>query len=216
MATLITVLRSGGRYDEVWVERLAAGLRRAAPDFDRIVCLTDRPFDVAGVETVPLQHNWSGWWSKMEAFRPGLCTGTVVLCDLDTVFAGDASALAIPGLAAMEDYFHKGRVSSAVMRWQGSELAFLYKQFAATPERWMTPGSCGTVPNAVHGDQVVIDYFLRREARIPPFIQALHPLLLDFYDPPKTSYGPVIVFIGDAKPDTATGLAHHLWLSRTS
>lgn len=70
----------------------------------------------------------------MEAFRPGLCAGSALLCDLDTVFAGDASALAKPSLAAMEDYFYKGRVSSALMLWQGNVLVFLYKALATDPE----------------------------------------------------------------------------------
>jgi hypothetical protein len=213
MTTLLTVLKSGGRYDAVWVERLAAGARRFAPTFERIVCLTDLPLDCAGVETIPLRHGWPGWWSKMEAFRPDLGLGTMVLCDLDTIFAADATALAEPGFATMEDYFHKGRVSSAFVRWEGNGLAFLYERFAADPQRWMAPGSCGAVPNAVHGDQVVIDHLLRAAGHPPRFFQDLHPGLLDFYHPPKTSYGPLIVFIGDAKPDTATGLAHALWVS---
>lgn len=213
MATLLTVLKHGGRYDAVWVARLAAGARRFAPAFDRIVCLTDRAIVCPGVEIVPLRHDWPGWWSKMEAFRPGLATDTTVLCDLDTVFAGEASALAEPGFATMEDYFHKGRVSTAFVRWHADGLAFLYERFAADPERWMAPGSCGPVPNAVHGDQVVVDRFLRDAERKPHFLQALHPGLLDFYDPPKTAYGPLIVFIGAAKPDTATGPAHALWVS---
>lgn len=213
MATLLTVLRSGGRYDAVWVERLAAGARRFAPAFDRIVCLTDLALDCPGIEAIPLRHDWPGWWSKMEAFRPGLGLGTTVLCDLDTVFAADATALATPGFAAMEDYFHKGRVSSAFVRWDDDELAFLYERFRGDPEGWMTPGSCGGVPNAVHGDQVVIDHFLRAAGRRLRFLQALHPGLLDFYDPPKTAYGPLIVFIGAAKPDTATDPVHTLWRS---
>lgn len=211
MATLITVLKAGGRYDATWVARLAAGVRRFAPAFDRVLCLTDLPLDVPGVETVALRHGWTGWWSKMEAFRPGLCEGTALLCDLDTVFAGDAAALAEPGLAAMEDYFHRGRVSSALMRWQGSDLAFLYEAFAADPERWMRRGSCGPVPNAVHGDQVVIDHMLHRADLRPGFIQERHPGLLDFYDPTRTAYGPVIVFIGESKPDTAIPSVRALW-----
>lgn len=134
MATLVTVLKSGGRYDERWVERLVAGARRRAPAFTRFACLSDLPLDMAGVERVPLLHDWPSWWSKMEAFRPGLFTGTVVLLDLDTVFAGDACALASPGLAAMEDHFLKGRLSSAVVRWEGDELAFLYEAFSAEPD----------------------------------------------------------------------------------
>ncbi len=53
MATLITVLKGGGRYDATWVERLARGIRRHAPAFERILCLTDLPLAVEGVERVP-------------------------------------------------------------------------------------------------------------------------------------------------------------------
>ncbi|AWB22798.1 hypothetical protein DA075_19350 [Methylobacterium currus] len=212
MATLITVLKSGGRYDGSWVARLAAGVRRHAPAFERVLCLTDLPLAIDGVERVPLRHDWPAWWAKMEAFRPGLVDGTALLCDLDTVLTGPADILAEPGLAAMEDYFHKGRVSSALLRWHGDDLSSLYAAFAAEPERWMTPGSCGPVPNAVHGDQVVIDHLLGRQDRRPLFFQHLYPALLDFYDPRRDTHGPVVIFIGDAKPDTARGSVLETWL----
>lgn len=211
MATFATVLRSGGRYDGAWIERLAAGVRRHAPAFTRIVCLTDLDIAVPGVEVESLRHDWPAWWAKFEAFRPGLFTGTTVLCDLDTVFAGDASALATPGLAAIEDYFHRGRVSSALVRWSDDALAFAYEAFAAEPTRWMAPGSCGPVPNAVHGDQVVLDHLLRRADLAPAFLQEVHPGLLDFYDPANVRHGPVVVFIGDAKPDRACAAMQALW-----
>ncbi|WP_062202677.1 hypothetical protein [Aureimonas sp. AU12] len=214
MATLVTVLRSGGRYDGIWVERLVEGFRRHAPAFDRFVCLTDLALDLPGVECIALRHDWPAWWSKMEAFRPGLFTGTVLLCDLDTVIAGDASALAQPGLAAMEDHFHKHRLSSALLRWDGDELAFLYDAFAAEPERWMTPGACGQVPNAVHGDQVVIDHLLRKADRRPAFFQSASPGLLEFYDPARSHYDGVVIFIGDAKPDLAGEPIASLWAGR--
>lgn len=211
MATLMTVLKSGGRYDARWVARLAHGVRRFAPAFERMICLTDLPLALDGVETVPLRHGWPAWWSKFEAFRPDLARGTAVLCDLDTVLTGPADALAAPGLAALEDFFHKGRVSSALLRWQGDELAFLYETFAAAPERWMTAGSCGPVPNAVHGDQVVIDHLLRTTGRRAPFLQAHAPGLIDFYDAARPECGPVVVFIGASKPDNATGPVFSAW-----
>lgn len=212
MATLITVLKSGGRYDATWVARLAGGVRRHAPAFERILCLTDLPLAIDGVERAALRHDWPAWWAKMEAFRPGLVEGTALLCDLDTVLTGPADTLAEPGLAAMEDYFHKGRVSSALLRWHGDELSALYTAFAAEPGRWMEPGSCGPVPNAVHGDQVVIDHWLGRQNRTPRFFQHLYPGLLDFYDPRRDAHGPVVIFIGEAKPDTASGSVHESWL----
>jgi hypothetical protein len=208
----MTVLKGGGRYDATWVDRLAGAVRRHAPAFDRILCLTDLPLAVAGVKAVPLRHDWPAWWAKMEAFRPGLAQGPTLLCDLDTVLTGPADALAMPGLAAMEDYFHKGRVSSALLRWDGDELGFLYETFAADPARWMAPGSCGPVPNAVHGDQVIIDHLLRRAGRRPAFLQETTPGLLDFYDPRRDAHGPVVIFIGQAKPDTARGSAHAAWV----
>ncbi|WP_062015288.1 hypothetical protein [Aureimonas sp. AU4] len=209
--TLLAVLRSGGRYDARWMERLAHGARAHIPGLRRVVCLTDLDMAVEGVERVALSHDWPRWWAKFEAFRPGLARGTTLLCDLDTVFAGDASPLAEPGLAAMEDHFLKGRVSSALLRWRGDELAFLYERFAADPERWMEPGSCGPVPNSVHGDQVVIDHLLRERDLRPDFLQARYPALLDFYDPAKRDPGPVVIFIGDSKPDNAVGPVARLW-----
>lgn len=214
MATLVCVLKSGGRYDATWTRRLASGARRHVSGLDRFVCLTDLgPID--GVETVPLVHGWPAWWSKFEAFRPGLFEGTVVLLDLDTVLAGDASALfAEDDLCIMEDFFHRGRLSSAVMRFPAQSLSFLYEAFAADPAGWMEEGSCGRVPNAVHGDQVVLDHLLRREGVAPRFMQDAHPGLLDFYAPTKTRYGPVVVFIGEAKPDGAGEPIASRWRGR--
>ncbi|GJD35387.1 hypothetical protein [Methylobacterium aerolatum] len=211
MATLVTVLKAGGRYDARWVARLAGGVRRHAPAFGRVICLTDADLAVPGVEAVPLRHGWPTWWSKMEALRPGLAQGPILLCDLDTVFTGPADALAEPGLAAMEDYFHKGHLSSALLRWDGDDLAGVYAAFAADPGRWMAPGSCGAVPNAVHGDQVFIDHWLQKEGRRPAFLQRLYPGLLDFYDPRRADHGPVVIFIGESKPDTASGPVQAAW-----
>lgn len=211
MATLVCVLRSGGRYTPDWVARLSAGVVRLAPGITRFVCLSDLDLRVRGIETVPLVCGWPGWWSKMEAFRPDLSDGTTVFCDLDTVFAGPAPELAEPGAMAMEDYFLSGRLSSALMRWEGNEFAFLFEEFSRDPERWMRPGSCGTVPNSVHGDRVVIDHLLRRRGRLPPFVQHRYPGLLEFYDPAKAVRGSLVIFIGDSKPDRARQDIQAMW-----
>ena len=55
----VTVLRSGGEYGPRHVQWLA----RQIPG---LVCLSDRK--VEGVETIPLRHDWPGWWAKMEMF----------------------------------------------------------------------------------------------------------------------------------------------------
>ena len=212
MTTLVCVARSGGRYDGVWVERLAQGARRHIEGLGRIVCLTDSEFAVKGVETVPLRHDWPGWWAKMEAFRPDLSSERTVLLDLDTMLLRNAGALlAGAGVVAMEDFFHRGRVSTAIMAFDGGSLAHLYRRFAADPERWMAPGSCGDVPNAVHGDQVVVDHFLREAGEPVAFWNDRAPRLIDFYNPERTPRAPVLVFIGSSKPDTATDEVRAAW-----
>jgi hypothetical protein len=78
----------------------------------------------------------------------------------------------------------------------------------------MQPGSCGDVPNSVHGDQVVVDHLFRRSGRLPKFYQQHHPALLDFYDPDEKNDGPVLIFIGDAKPDNAIPSVKTVWESQ--
>lgn len=69
------VLRSGGDFSPDHVQWLA----RQVPG---LVCLSD--VRVPGVKTIPLQHDWPGWWAKMEMFGPAL-KGDVMMLDLDTV-----------------------------------------------------------------------------------------------------------------------------------
>ena len=212
MTTMVCVARSGGRYDATWVERLARGARRHIGDLERIVCLTDLPLAIPGVVRVPLRHDWPTWWAKMEAFRPEIATGRTALVDLDTLFVSDASALfAGEGILALEDFFHRGRLSSAVMAFEAGSLSHVYERFAANPERWMTPGSCGRAPNSVHGDQVVIDHFLRDADEKVGFWQHQSGNPIEFHNPHREPRGPMVVFIGPDKPDTAPAHTRAIW-----
>lgn len=212
MTTMVCVARSGGRYDATWVERLARGAKQHIGGLERIVCLTDLPLAIPGVARVPLRHDWPTWWAKMEAFRAGIATGRTALVDLDTLFVGDASTLfAGDGVLALEDFFHHGRLSSAVMAFDAGSLSYVYERFAADPERWMAPGSCGRAPNAVHGDQVVIDYLLREAGEPVGFWQQQRENPIEFYNPHRTLRGPVVVFIGPDKPDTAPAHTRAIW-----
>jgi hypothetical protein len=206
------VLRSGGRYGPVWASRLAAGLRAHVGPRARLRCLTDLPGPIPGCEVVPLRHGWLGWWSKFEAFRPDLGEGRRVLLDLDTVLVGDASALAAPGLAVLEDQTFAGRVSSAIMRFEGPVLAGLYERFARDPARWMDRASCPDAPNRVHGDQVVIDRFLREAGLFPGFLQRLHPGLIQIrWSEGQPVEAPVQVFVHRCKPDGIGGPVAVAW-----
>ena len=212
MTTAICVLRSGGRYGPIWAERLAAGLRAHLPGLARTVCLTDHDGPVPGCETVPLRHDWPGWWSKFEAFRPGLVDGPALLLDLDTVLVGTAGDLIGSGLAVLEDQTFENRVSSALMRFEAGAMAFLYRRFAADPARWMDRASCPDAPNRIHGDQVVIDRFLRDEAIVPGFLQRLHPGLIQIrWSQSQPVEAPVQVFVHRCKPDAIGGPVARAW-----
>lgn len=200
MATFLTVLKSGGLYEPAHVASLASAVTTHGPGFSRFIALSDLEMTMAGVDVVPLRHDWPGWWAKLEAFRPDLGAGLKVLCDLDTIVAGPLSMLCQPGTATLEDYFHKDRVSSALMRWEATDLAFLYEAFSQNSTAWMKPGSCGPVPNAVHGDQVVIDHLLKSRGLRPAFLQKLYPGLVDFYAAHRGIVAPITVFIGETKP----------------
>lgn len=214
MVAVVCVARSGGRYDATWVDRLQRAARRHVPEMSRFVCLTDLDLELPDVEVVRFRHDWPRWWAKIEAFRADIATERTVLIDLDTLLLADATALARgTGVVAMEDFFHRDRVSTALMAFDAGALEHVYERFAADAERWMMPGSCGPVPNAVHGDQVVVDHFLREAGEPVRFLQREHPGLVEFHSPERTPSGPVLVFIGDSKPDAADEPVRSLWLS---
>jgi alpha-N-acetylglucosamine transferase len=69
-------------YSEEWVEKLQNMVARNLNREYRFVCLSN--VDVP-CERIPLEHDWPGWWSKIELFRPGLFEDRVLYLDLDLV-----------------------------------------------------------------------------------------------------------------------------------
>jgi hypothetical protein len=137
------VLRTGGRYGVAQVQRLAADCARWA---DRpVVCLSD--VDVPGVRTIPLVHDWPGWWAKLELFRPDVFpAGTrVFYADLDTTIVGPlAPLLARPDpFLAIGDFYRRPPsaaqigLGSGLLQWTAGEQDGLYHTFAATADAVM-------------------------------------------------------------------------------
>lgn len=88
--TVACVLKMGGIYNEVYVNKLASAVRRHSTRTFEFVTLTDgdpKKIDMKVVDRViPLELNLTGWWSKLELFRPELFSGTQVFyLDLDTL-----------------------------------------------------------------------------------------------------------------------------------
>jgi hypothetical protein len=103
----------------------------------RFVCLTNER-KIEGVETIPLNCAWPGWWSKMELFGHDL--GRVLYMDLDTVIVGPLDEmLAYPHqFTALNSLGKKTTrlLNSGLMAWQGARPDLL-EPFAADPQRWI-------------------------------------------------------------------------------
>lgn len=128
--TVTSVLRSGGIYDATWVARLRDGVARHLPVEHRFVCLSD--VDVP-CERIPLEHDWPGWWAKIELFK---LKGPVLYFDLDSAIVGDIGDLAYgatwPGLKMLRDFYAPDHFGSGVMGWGGG-LFDLYMKFRGDP-----------------------------------------------------------------------------------
>jgi hypothetical protein len=139
MITIATVLRSGGEYLPEHVAALRDQCAQFAPAH-RFVCLTDLHGRL-DCETIALDHDWPGWWAKMEVFK---VPGPVLYFDLDTVIVRDISP--IIELAGDDHFvilrdFYRGRINrhamqSSMMWWNG-DVSHLYREFAAEPRFYM-------------------------------------------------------------------------------
>lgn len=135
--TVICVLRSGGDYGADDVRKLRDGVARNMTVPHRFACLSD--VDVP-CERIPLLHNWPGWWSKIELFRPGLLDGPALYFDLDTVIVGNIDRLAaLPHDFAMIDLRtadQSGIAQSGVM-WLRNPPHVVYERFCEDPAGFM-------------------------------------------------------------------------------
>jgi hypothetical protein len=153
--TVATVLKSGGCFTPEWVHRINRQIREHM-DPDRLVCLTDMelgdaahstrpksgllrasgPADHSGCVRIPLVHDWPGWWSKLELFRPGLFDGTVVYFDLDTLICGRLPEFrpAEPRrLTMLNDFYNRDMPASGMMLWDAARYGHIYERFAENP-----------------------------------------------------------------------------------
>jgi hypothetical protein len=78
-------------YSPDYVQRLKAMVSRQMDRPYRFVCLTDRPWELAAVDTIPITGPGAlkGWWSKVRCFDAGLrLSGRLLYLDLDSLIVG--------------------------------------------------------------------------------------------------------------------------------
>lgn len=164
--------------------RLLAGVQKHLFLHDRFACLTNE--DLPGIECIPFEMNWPGWWSKLELFRPGLFEGQVAYFDLDTMLVRDCCDIfgVERAFASLTNWNHPHRLASGVMTWQASDsLAPIFDRFefryaskyALSQERWGDQGwiqdkltTFESLNELYPGRIVSYKYHVRKAGCVPP------------------------------------------------
>ena len=179
---------------------------RNLPIPHEFVCLTDKP--IPDVDCIHLDTAYTGWWTKLELFKPGRFTDDTLYLDLDVVITDSLLPLVAllyksPGLWARQDFsypitaprrglsedFKKllggdGCVNSSVMLWRGDVAQDVWDKF----EPWMM--------KVRHGDQNVISDLLRGRIQ---FIPDEMVCSLKYHVMRGAPIAPVVVYHGKPK-----------------
>ena len=132
-------------YHEEYVAKLQRMVARNLPTPHKFVCLSNTEVPC---ERIPLKHDWPGYWSKIELFRPGLFEGRVLYLDLDVFVLKDLTPIVeFPSKFVMAAHPDKSRIKegkhmvckgrSAIMVWDAGFKNRLYSYFASGPESVM-------------------------------------------------------------------------------
>lgn len=129
-----------------YIIKLRNMVKRNLPMKHRFVCLSNVPVPV---DRIPLCHNWEGFWSKLELFRPGLFEGRVFFLDLDVLIMQDLTPMvnfpskfvmsATKGTPQIRNDKKRElhRYSSSVMAWDAGVPDPLFARFTKNPAYWM-------------------------------------------------------------------------------
>jgi hypothetical protein len=154
MLNVVCLLRQGGKvgYDASWVAKLQRAVERNLTIPHRFVCFSDCDVPCERIELLPGD---SGFWSKMQLFRPGVLTGPTLFLDLDTVICSN--------LDEMVQRLHNQKFvmwveadknihSSALMYWHGDHR-YLWDLYQSRPlSHWQA--LYGAPP--LYGDQAIV------------------------------------------------------------
>jgi hypothetical protein len=150
-----SVLRTGGEYSPCHVYNLRDMCRDFLPSH-QFICLTDT--ELSNIDNVRLEHDWPGWWAKLELFK---IKEPCLYFDLDTILVGDCTD--IVNTARTKDFvilrdFYRGytltpvkpyAMQSSMMYWS-KPVDFIYDKYLELA------GSAEMV-----GDQDFIEYAMQ-------------------------------------------------------
>lgn len=171
----------------------------------RFVCLSN--VEVESIKVFPLIHNWTGWWSKLELFRPNVFYDKVFYIDLDTVITGNINHIvnyphSFTTLRQISQASYQNNMGSGVMCWnplERKDLINIYNKFKNSPDKYINT----YITSDKWGDQRFIQDNIKQ---YPEFFQTLFPNEfvsykrdLNYADP--TPENKFIIFHGKDKPE---------------
>ena len=141
----------GRDYTESDVQTLRWNIDRYIDRPYKFYCLTNDMSANVPAEKIQLLNNWSGWWSKVELFRPDLPPGRTLYMDLDSHIVNNMQPiLDYEGDLVMfnsnkpsrlwyelQDDGWLYRYQAATMLFDPGALSWIYDKFATSPERFM-------------------------------------------------------------------------------
>jgi hypothetical protein len=191
----------GGTFTTLHAKALCAGVETHLPGA-RFACISTNP-DVPGYVPMP-RPDWTGKWSLVNWWTPGLFTGRVLAVGLDTFIVGPLDDLAAyDGPAAgIDDFYQMRLLASGAMAWDGDELAHVHEAFARDPR-----GTMRRYPR--------MDPWLRTVAPNLRRLQRRYPDQIVSYKAHARAAVPdgarVVCFHGKPRPHEATGWASVHW-----
>ena len=148
--TPVTVLKTGGDFNKGHVYRLASQV-------PGLVCFSD--IDIPGIKTIKLKHNWPGWWSKLEVFRPDAIIGDILLIDLDTVVKNIEPFLKVGKTTMLRDFYYPEARATGLMYIHENDKELVYNNFLENKNNYIN----SDLKPPHHGDQGFISKILKSE-----------------------------------------------------
>jgi hypothetical protein len=142
--TIACVLRcdEGSRYGPDDVIKLKNGFDRFLSIEHNFVCLSN--VENLPITTIPLISESTGWWAKLELFRPDILTGPTFYIDLDMVICSNLDPI-IDQCLKSSDFLmltnHDQSIckdngaASGVMYWNG-DFSYLWNEYIKNPQSW--------------------------------------------------------------------------------
>jgi len=151
---IVTVLKSGPKWLPEYVYNFKKGVDKHITIPYDFVCLSDLSLSVP---TLPLNEIGSGFWSKIQIFRPEFqLTGPCLYFDLDTIITNNIDSMIEKffnhNFLMLEDFWHPGQGASGILWWQGDYSNLWNEYVAGKQEDW----SYTYRPKIRYGDQAFI------------------------------------------------------------